>query len=82
MHPLPVLAALLSALLLTACAPSFTAVAPKANEALLSPCRDPEVPTGNSDQDYAVGWLNTAQAYVDCGNSKAALAAWVRGLGK
>jgi hypothetical protein len=76
----PLLAGLLLVLPLTACV--HYSVAPKPSEALLQPCRDPEVPAGNTDTDYAVGWLNTAQAYVNCRNEKAALATWARGLAK
>jgi hypothetical protein len=57
-------------------------VAPKANEALLKPCRDPEVPAGNTDNDFATLLLNVGQAYVNCRNEKAALATWARGIGK
>jgi hypothetical protein len=58
------------------------AIAPKANEALLKPCRDPEVPAGNTDNDFATLLLNVGQAYVNCKREKEDLATWARGLGK
>lgn len=57
-------------------------VAPKANEALLAPCVDPVLPTGQTDNDYATLMLNLGQAYQNCKSEKAALATWVRGIAK
>ena len=68
------------ALPLTACV--HYSVAPTPNEALMQPCRDPEVPAGSTDNDYATLLLNVGQAYVTCKREKEALATWVRGLGK
>lgn len=80
MTPLRVIAALLCATLLTACA--RYSVAPKPSEALLTPCVDPVIPDGSTDNDYATLMLNLGQAYINCKNEKATLATWVRGLAK
>lgn len=58
------------------------AVVPRPSEALMQPCRDPDIPAGNTDNDYATMMLNLGQAFVNCKNEKASLATWVRGLGK
>lgn len=71
--------ALLCALLLMGCAPSFLAVKPEIAPSLLLPCVDPVLaPESPSDNELAAERIRVARAYVDCRDKHAALAGRVK----
>lgn len=73
-------AALLSALLLTACGHSSVAVDRQPDASLLLPCIRPAVPPQPyTDNDVAQGYVNAVVAYLECEARHDALVTFVRG---